>query len=148
LPLFVARIVTGVFFFHSGSLKNRWYAWPSSHILFAVYTFLLFTFPPRLCSFFQPCAFLQCSCIFCTAATTCLYYSPSLPFPAHRKVGQNQRSFKRLVKDYREYCCEGCLDLSRILYVCVVVSIWCKSYDMYLRSPPACYACYLPYAVT
>jgi hypothetical protein len=77
--------VTGVFLFHSGSLKNRWYACPSSHILFAVCAFFRLTFPPRLCSFRQPCAALQCAWIICVLPTTYPHRCPSTPFPPHLK---------------------------------------------------------------
>jgi hypothetical protein len=85
LPPPPAGVVTGVFLFHGGSLKNRWYACPSSHILFAVCAFFRLTFPPRLCSFRQPCAALQCAWIICVLPTTYPHRRPSTPFPPHLK---------------------------------------------------------------
>jgi hypothetical protein len=80
-----AGTVTGVFLFHDGSLKNCWYACPSSYILFGGCAFFRLTFPPRLCSLRQPCAVSQCAFIIRTVLTTHLYRRPSSPVAKHRK---------------------------------------------------------------
>jgi hypothetical protein len=78
-------MVTGVFLFHTGLLKNCWYACPSSHILFGGYAFFCLTFPPRLCLLYQPYTVSQCALIFRTILTVYLHRCPSTPSPTHRK---------------------------------------------------------------